>query len=334
MGALNHDAGQTTVEVHSKLKRPFSPTRLLAKLTFLNRVFPLAGAYIQAPRFRCSLTECLWIMVAQMFGIIIPLSFAITLLTPIYVIAIAVVGMNPTVADPADALDAQKTILTLLGTWVGLVLCSTIALIPIFSRSFGYRMRNILLRFWSFPDSVAKLFSEMRWTLMIFIACQAITAFTAFFLLDSKALDWGPLSDWNPVLILACVFFTFGGLIFLFGNIAFLNSRGRRIKCWMSACWRGVALRNFIPEWDNKLRPIFDSCRTSRRLGRAYRSVKMGSASCFGAGGCLAATTIGESYLGLGAMAIAVCAMPAVWPTANRIVNWTSSIMDPITGKN
>jgi len=58
----------------------------------------------------------------------------------------------------------------------------------------------------------------------------------------------------------------------------------------------------------------------------------MGAASCFAAAGCLAAMTVGDSIIGIVFVAASVIGTVAVWPTANRIVDWSKTVIDPITG--
>ncbi|NND98947.1 MAG: hypothetical protein HKN47_16645 [Pirellulaceae bacterium] len=128
-------------------------------------------------------------------------------------------------------------------------------------------------------------------------------------------------------------FIALGGCVLMIGQQVFLQTRGRKLRRWLSKARRGVALRSFIPEWDNQYRPIFESCRSSRRLAAAYRAIQIGAASCFAAAGCIAAMTIGESIVGVFMLGVSVAATLSVWPTALRIVRWTKDVIDPIVSE-
>ena len=264
---------------------------------------------------------------AQVLGLIIPLAVSIALLMPLYILAVAVVDLVPVPEHLAGV-----TIGVCVVTWISAVTIAMCILMPKLSTSFGYLMRKTLLKRWEFPESIAELFFEMRITLGVFFLAQILTAVTAFFLMGSNTKEWIGATPWNPVLIGSMIFIFFGTLTSWLGNQAFLKTRGRKLRNWLAHCWRGVALRNFIPEWDNPSRPIFYSCRASRRLAMAYRAIRIGAAGCYAAAGCLAATTVGESLPGFLLCIVAAGSTLMLWPTSTGILEWTKQVVDPILG--
>ena len=276
--------------------------------------------------FRCDYTQRQWMRVGQAIGVLIPVALAVSLVTPVYLIAVGVIGSMGLVA-----LAAKYAIITCVGTWMAVTVAVSVLLTPFLSQTFGYHVRLRQIPCNLMPDSMHRLFIEMRIALLTLAVCQSASALAGYFFFSSSA----PLevfSRWSPVLVGSAMFLTLGIFVLVFGHVAFLQTRGRKVRDWLRNCWRGVALRSFIPAWDNARRPIFDSCRASRRLAAAYRSIKMGAAGCFAAGGCLAAMSVGNSMLGIAMLAVSIVATVSVWPTATRIVNWTKVVVDPISG--
>jgi hypothetical protein len=264
--------------------------------------------------------------VGQAIGVLIPMALAVSLVTPVYLIAVSMIGQLG-----LEALTAKYAIITCVGIWMTVTVAISIVLTPFLSQTFGYHIRSRKLPCNLMPDSMHRLFFEMRIALLTLVVCQSISALAGYFFFTSSA----PLqvfSRWSPVLAGSAMFLTLGIFVLAFGHVAFLQTRGRKVRDWLRTCWRGVALRSFIPAWDNARRPIFDSCRASRRLAAAYRSIKMGAAGCFAAGGCLAAMSVGNSMLGIAMLAVSIVATVSVWPTATRIVNWTKIVVDPVSG--
>ncbi|WP_145419140.1 hypothetical protein [Planctomycetes bacterium K23_9] len=280
-----------------------------------------------APRpFRCTYLQRQWMRAGQMIGVLTPLAVAIALVTPAYLIAIAT-----TDSLALSAVTNHFTVIGCVTAWMIVTVGVTGLLAPFLSPSFGYRIRRTFLPISVTPDSMHRLFIEMRLMIAAFVGCQLTAAVVGYYYLGSE----GPLqlfANWQPVLLGSAIFLVMGVVMLVFGHQAFLHTRGRKIRRWMNQCWRGVALRSFIPAWDNQRRAIFQSCRASRRLAAAYRSIKLGAAGSFAAAGCLAAMSVGDSIVGMAFVAASVVATISIWPTANRIVDWSKSIVDPITG--
>lgn len=262
----------------------------------------------------------------QAIGLFAPMAIAIALVTPLYLVAVGVID-----AMTLPPLTAKYTIIACVGIWMTVTVCISTIVAPFLSPTFGYRIRRSIVPISAMPGSMHRLFLEMRSIIGLFVVCQIAAATAGYICLANEA----PLqlwTRWQPVLLGAACFMAFGIALLTFGHQAFLQTRGRKIRRWLSQCWRGVALRSFIPAWDNQRRPIFESCRASRRLAEAYRSIKLGAAGSFAAAGCLAAMTVGDSIVGIVFLVVCVVATISVWPTANRIVDWTKTVVDPITG--
>lgn len=263
--------------------------------------------------------------VGHVLSMLVPLAASIALVTPVYLCVVGVLD-----SFSFDAVSAQSAIMTCIGIWIFTVSLVTYLIRPFLAPAFGCRFRSPLFRHATVAESMGTMFMRMRITILVFVVCQILSAMFGYLMLGSNTSRWGVSNVWNP-LLLGSVFFLFlGCFVTMLGNRVFLNTRGRKLKSWLHACWRGVALRSFIADWDNQFRPIFDSCRASRRLAMAYRSIRLGSAACYAAAGCLAAMTIGESIPGFLFLLISIVATFSVWPSARAIVDWTKEIVDPL----
>lgn len=277
---------------------------------------------------RCTFQRSMWMRAGHVLSLLVPVAAALALVTPIYLCIVGIVDMLS-----LDAVSAKSTIGVCVIGWLLAVTFVTYLIRPFLTPSFGCHFRSPLFRTATIADSMGAMFIRMRIAIAGFVGCQLLAAMASFLLLGSNTSRWGLSNTWNPLLLLSVLFMLLGCTLSLFGNRVFLNTRGRKLKRWLHACWRGVALRSFIAEWDNQFREIFVSCRASRRLAMAYRSIKLGSAGCFAAAGCLAAITIGESIPGILFLLLSIVATLSVWPTARGIVDWTKQIVDPLNSQ-
>lgn len=249
------------------------------------------------------------------------LAIGTTLVTPLYLSIIAVLSAAKI------SLEGVPVYLT-LAAWMIAIFFVALQVASRIASAFSIRLRSgFLLKRLMFPDSLSRLFLEMRITLGVFALCQLLTAAVAFFGMHRTSMQLIGSPHWNPILFASILMILIGTFISLIGDRLFLQTRGRKIRRWVAGCWRGVMLTSFIPEWDNPMRSIFDSCRTSRRLAMAYRSLKIGSSACFAAAGCLAAITVSESLSGLILTATSILATLSAWPTPIRVVNWSKEII-------
>ncbi|MEM1224267.1 MAG: hypothetical protein AAGJ40_01155 [Planctomycetota bacterium] len=113
------------------------------------------------------------------------------------------------------------------------------------------------------------------------------------------------------------------------GPTVYSRMRAREIKRGLSHYYRGVSLRSVIPQWDSPKRPIYRTCRMSRRLANAHRAIFVIAAACFSLAGCLSALVRTDVYVAEVGVLIALALIVSLWPTTHRLVRYSARVIDP-----
>ena len=191
---------------------------------------------INPRRHRCTFIRSIWMRVGHVLSMLVPLAASIALVTPVYLCVVGVLD-----SFSFDAVSAQSAIMMCIGIWIFTVSLVTYLIRPFLAPAFGCRFRSPLFRHATVAESMGTMFMRMRITILVFVVCQILSAMFGFLMLGSNTSRWGVSNVWNP-LLLGSVFFLFlGCFVTMLGNRVFLNTRGRKLKSWLHACWRGVA---------------------------------------------------------------------------------------------
>lgn len=199
------------------------------------------------------------------------------------------------------------------------------------SRSLGIRRKDRRPQFWKRAMAWTSMTAQLK-LLRIAIAIGLLLPILASLIHASV-----PRIDREIPLIGNQLLFLFGWLAFMLGGFtvwissvsAYRESQEEKIRASLRFHHRGVALRSFISEWDNTSRDIYRSCRLSRRLAAAHRTIFLTIVACFSMAGCLAALADTQFYVGELLTVGSAIAIAMLWPTPSRLVHWSAEVLDP-----
>ncbi len=261
---------------------------------------------------------------------IVPTALAFGLLSPIIFLIVAMLLW----------LQASDVATLVAG---GLLLFATAILgrryiLPWVAVGLSKRVRSAFSHEWMYPESIDESQQATRRLLIALSATQFLCAFisaTTFRTLNPMTIFGFASPEAPTAMIVLKNGLSFGllilGLLLLAsGTRIFLGTLGRSIKKDIGGDASRVQLMDFIAEWDNPGRRIFTTCRYSRRIGYAHRSILWATASCFTLAGITAVTLSDDYWIGeLLTLNSIVCTL-ALWPTPPRLVRWTTSILKTV----
>lgn len=238
-----------------------------------------------------------------------------------------------TLAFVQTSISANLTlVLTLLALVIG---GSTIVLLalPRLLRDFrcpAHVMARHWTRNWTKMPSVAQQLLLLRGILLFALAIPLVNLYlsgfsrtqASTFFSASELSVFGWASAFLFLLLAAAVWFGFPLIYFKF--------RRQRIHRSLRHHHRGVALRSFIAAWDNPNRPIYQSCRLSRRVSRVHRGTFCVATFCLSAAASSMAIIPSEHWLNELACGAALLGLAAIWPTPQRLVAWSAKLLDPL----
>jgi hypothetical protein len=205
-------------------------------------------------------------------------------------------------------------------------------ILPTLGRYSGLPLRRSIPRRisrWLRMHSLADHRRGLRRVLLVMVTIPFLTA--SLQALTHFLLAPGLQRPSQPLLtaLMTVSFFVLGVFFYYWIPRAYRRTRSAKIRRSLRFYHRGVALRSFIPQWDNPDRPIYKACRISRRLANLHRASIFSIAACFSAAGSLMASWDGPLLIGQAVSLICILAMIPLWPIAGRIVNWSATIIDP-----
>lgn len=199
------------------------------------------------------------------------------------------------------------------------------------SRSLGVRRKDRRPQFWKRRLRLTSMAAELKFLRI------AIAIAISLPLLSSIIQAAVPRIDRNiseighyALLLFGWLAFMLGGFtVWICGSSTYRESQQRSLRSSLRFHHRGVALRSFISEWDNTSRDIYRTCRLSRRVATAHRTVFLTTLACFSMAACLVAM-IDASHFFSECLALgSVIAIGVLWPTPKRLVSWSAEVLDP-----
>lgn len=199
------------------------------------------------------------------------------------------------------------------------------------SRSLGIRRKDLRPLLWKRSMAWTSMAAQLK-LLRIAIAVGLLLPILASLIHASV-----PRIDRDVPPIGYHLLFLFGWLAFMLGGFtvwissvsSYRELQQDNLRTSLRFHHRGVALRSFISEWDNTSRDIYRTCRLSRRLAAAHRSIFLATVACFSMAGCLSALSDIQFYVGELLTIASVISIGLLWPTPSRLVNWSAEVLDP-----
>lgn len=167
----------------------------------------------------------------------------------------------------------------------------------------------------------------LRIVLLAFVMLPLATLL-AYYLIPNPVLPLTDLSWWGNVIVSAA-FFGLGLFLYFWTPGAYRRSRRSRIRRSLRFYHRGVAIRSYIAEWDNPKRPIYKTCRISRRIANLHRATTFSIMACWVAASCIAARLPWPGYVNEIIVLLPIAALIPLWPLAKRIVHYSAVVIDP-----